>query len=215
MDKKWHEILEDIEIVEENGEKEVWSKEQLLYFEQETGVLLPEQYKVFCELFGTGYFGDDCDYVRIECPHPNSFEIFIISIKKEIEWFPGSAINGDIKNDKLLQELFDNAFVFGDTPCSNIFFWDLRTYNSLDDSYDIYLANSDCFEGVYWVGRDFYEFIHDFCLGTQSWEILPKFKEIFPKSEVKSSYPILNVFTRYSHPDISKEQAEIYRKLYL
>ncbi|MEM8779341.1 MAG: hypothetical protein AAGF26_10820, partial [Cyanobacteria bacterium P01_G01_bin.49] len=76
-----------------------------------------------------------------------------------------------------LIDLLDSAFVFGREPSANSIFWDLRSYNNKDKSYDIYWANSDCFSGeIYKLGRDFYEFITEFCLGTKSFEILPKEK---------------------------------------
>ena len=54
-------------------------------------------------------------------------------------------------------------------------FWDLRSYNNSDKSCDIYWANSDCFNGdIYKIGRDFYRFITELCLGEQSYEILPE-----------------------------------------
>jgi len=51
----------------------------------------------------------------------------------------------------------------------------LRSYKKPDDSYDIYWLHYDDFDGeVYQVGRDFFDFIHDFCLGRKSYSFLPE-----------------------------------------
>lgn len=37
------------------------------------------------------------------------------------------------------------------------------------------MAETDCFEGdVYKIGRDFYEFVQNFCLGRKAYEVLPE-----------------------------------------
>jgi hypothetical protein len=103
----------------------------------------------------------------------------------------------------LLISLLDCSFVFGSEPSANSIFWDLRSYNKLDKSYDIYWANSDCFSGdIYKIGRDFYEFITEFCLGEQSYEILPE-KEWSSKKALQKTFTRVRPNRYYPHDTTS------------
>ena len=69
MLKRWQTLFAGLEIVEQNPE--VFSEEELSRFEGENKVFLPTEYKEFCQIFGTGSFGNS---IRIFCPnraHPN------------------------------------------------------------------------------------------------------------------------------------------------
>ncbi|MCT7949719.1 hypothetical protein NG798_07960 [Ancylothrix sp. C2] len=40
------------------------------------------------------------------------------------------------------------------------------------------MARTDCFGGdVYKIGRNFYEFVQNFCLGRKAYEVLPEFMQ--------------------------------------
>ena len=66
-----------------------------------------------------------------------------------------------------------NAFIFGSNPNGHEILWDLGSYQESDQSCDIYLVPSDELEQTTLVGRDFYEFVSDFCLGSKAEEVLP------------------------------------------
>ena len=153
-------------------------KIEIYAFEKKNKIKLPKYYKEFCQLFGTGRFGN---YVRIYCPSIDLSQIYLEAIKLDINSIKDNINSysyhknhekGDIKFD-LIEELINSSFVFGDNVNSDVFFWDLRTFKISDQSHDIYIANSDCCDDdVYKIGRDFYEFVDDFCLGMKCFTIL-------------------------------------------
>ena len=66
MVDKWQTLLKQLEILESSEGVEIWSQQKLQAFEAETGILLPIGYQEFCQVLGTGMFGN---YIRIYCPH--------------------------------------------------------------------------------------------------------------------------------------------------
>lgn len=171
MKERWQSLLDQLEIIEIPNCSEFWSQDELDAFEKETGIIFPVGYKEFCQVFGTGYFGE---FITIYCPHLKFSNACLGAIKDEIINFPDPEHEKMMDRESLL-DLLDSAFIFGSEPSAISIFWDLRSYNKLDKSYDIYWVNSDCFSGkIYKLGRDFYEFVCDFCLGTKSYEILPE-----------------------------------------
>ena len=171
MLKQWQTLFAGLEIVEQNPE--VFSEEELARFEVENKVLLPTGYKEFCQIFGTGSFGD---FIRIFCPNQSLVEyseLSLESISENIELFP----SGRLDRDSSLQSLLKNSFVFGDDFGANIAAWDLGTYSNLDESYDIYWIDIDASdEDLYRVGRNFFEFVTNFCLGQGAYDFLPEEK---------------------------------------
>lgn len=179
MIENWQALLAQLEVIDSSFGSEIWSEEDFQAFEIKTGIILPTEYKEFCQVFGTGCFGD---FVSIFCPNIQLSNICLEAIKDEITEFPHQDLEKMLDRKSLIQ-LLDSAFVFGTEPRANSIFWDLRTYSELDKSYDIYWANSDCFDGeIYQVGRNFSEFVRDFCLGTKSYEILPERKHPLPEA---------------------------------
>ncbi|HEY9852824.1 MAG TPA: SMI1/KNR4 family protein [Leptolyngbyaceae cyanobacterium] len=186
MLENWQALLAQLKVFESDESQEIWQPEQLKLFELETGIILPEQYKEFCQVFGTGMFGD---YMRIYCPNIYMSNLFINSVKDDVNNFPDPS-HGKIMDVESLKKLLEFAFMFGDNPSSDIVFWDLSSYSKSDDSYDIYIANSDCFAGdIHKIGRNFYEFIRDFCLGTRSYELLPESMRPAPQELTLTFYP--------------------------
>jgi hypothetical protein len=56
--------------------------------------------------------------------------------------------------------------MFGMGEYETLLLWDLRTYDELDDSYDIYILKDGNIDvPTCNLGRDFYLFIRDFCMG--------------------------------------------------
>lgn len=184
MIQQWQSLLNQLEIVETPYGSELWSLEELNQFESENNIVFPLGYKEFCQIFGTGCFGD---FISIFCPNIYFSTICLEAIKNDITEFPDSEHERMMSKESLLA-LLDSSFVFGREPSANSIFWDLRTYNKSDNSYDIYWANSDCFSGdIYKIGRDFYKFVTEFCLGEESYKILPE-KEWTPKETLAKTF---------------------------
>lgn len=181
--ERWQSLLNQLTIIQSPYGSEFWSLEKLNKFEDETGIILPVGYKEYCQIFGSGGFGD---FVGIYCPRIDFSKALLSSIKDEIVNFP------DPQHEKMmsrqsLSALLDSGFVFAGESSGISIFWDLSSYDKLDKSYDIYWINGDFFDGkLYKIGRDFYEFVTNFCLGNKSFEILPKedwrSKEAFQKT---------------------------------
>jgi hypothetical protein len=170
MTAKWQDLFATIEIIENIGDEiEIPSECEIETFETQLGIVLPSDYKSFCNFFGTGGFTSD---LRIYCPpYLELSNIALTAIKNEINMFPhGQSRFMDVDD---IKKLLDSALLFGDTSCADIFFWDLKTYNALDCSYDIYWADGDVFDGyIQKIGRDFFEFVRDFCIGDKFSEII-------------------------------------------
>ena len=71
------------------------------------------------------------------------------------------------------ENLLASAFILGGSSRAEYIIWDLRTYQSEDDSYDIFLLRIDE-PSMHLIGRDFFQFIRDFCLGTEALRRLPE-----------------------------------------
>ncbi len=175
MIRKWQLLFDQLEVIEDLSTKKALDLASLFTFEDENKIILPLEYKNFCQVFGCGIFGG---FVRIKCPTPNlvsHWQAIRETLKQDLRQFP--AKKSKLKEDEKIVDFLDNAFVFGDDIGDNLLVWDLRTYRKLDQSYDIYWMNANFVNddtGIYRIGRDFFEFIRDFCLGTQSYEVLPE-----------------------------------------
>lgn len=185
--EKWQSLFSRLEIIDED--EEILTEESLQEFENDKDIVLPLEYKNFCRVFGTGLFGD---FVFVASPSHefyNFAEVALEGIRSELKLFPSH----DLSRDQELEELLDSAFVFGgDSVWGNLGFWDLRTYSESDQSYDIYWIGTDLLdEDAYLVGRNFFDFVQDFCLGTEAYKVLPDLKQ--PESQV-----IHSTFTRSS-----------------
>jgi len=53
------------------------------------------------------------------------------------------------------------------------YLWDLGSYDESDQSCDIYLVPTDDLDRTTKLGRDFFEFVNDFCLGSRARKVLP------------------------------------------
>jgi hypothetical protein len=185
MIEKWLDLLSSMEIIENlDYGIEIPSTRELEKFEAQVGMVLPSDFKNFCSFFGTGGFSSD---LRIYCPPDLGFsEIALTAIKNEINMFPhGQSRFMDVDD---IRDLLDSALLFGDSSCADIFFGDLRTYNELDRSYDIYWADGDVFNGnIRQLGRNFFEFVRDFGVGTKLYEIIP-LKIQLPSEQISPTF---------------------------
>lgn len=168
----WNKLLSCLEIVNDENGIEIMQYEEIKNFENIRDIVLPESYKDFCQTFGTGVIGD---FVTIYCPSD-------VLVKKQ-EIIDGmidqirrySSLN-PTQNQAYIN-LLSSAFMFGENAAGGkLLLWDLRTYSEVDKSYNIYWADWETPEvdEAILVGRNFFGFVQDFCLGTTSFEVLPE-----------------------------------------
>ena len=171
MIEKWQNLLAQLEILENKGWG-IWSEERLLAFEAKTGITLPADYKDFFQVFGKGMFGNYC---RISLPNNSRTEMLLTEIDELYDSVASPTM------DKIsLENLVTNSLIFGNTVHSHLIFWDLRTYSERDRSYDIYFGDI-IYADIHQVGRNFFEFVRDFCLGMKSYEVLPEWMRPYPE----------------------------------
>ncbi len=171
MIAEWQKLLKQVEV---RGDIfELTSDEDLLEFEARTGIVLPSNYKEFCQVFGSGEFGNDLLNIHV-ISHDNLLSM--------VEWTSQLKDNLDMEvylDDLTMAKLevirhhLKSALIFGGNGKSQFCFWDLTTYKKLDDSCDIYLASWGSYDCCR-VGRDFFTFVKDFCLGMKPYDYLPE-----------------------------------------
>jgi hypothetical protein len=171
MIQQWQALFAELDTTNEG--QEILSTEELQEFEMQNRIILPTEYREYCQVFGTGLFGHG---IRIYCPTPALLEYSkasLESIKEELKMFPSD----NRERDNRLKALMGSGFVFADDFGANIALWDLRSYSERDDNYDIYLVDIDgSDEELYQVGRSFFEFVCGYCLGRAPYSFLPEDK---------------------------------------
>lgn len=176
MIKKWQNLYKQLEIF--NLEKKSNLEIDIIKFEAQTKIKLPPEYKNFLLVFGTGRFGN---YIGLTIPNIEESKEFMGYYLEKLDYESQFWPEDESSKIKKLRDIFNSALLFGNTPFKQDLVWDLRTYNKTDKSYDIYLVMFDC-PSAFKVGRNFYEFVCDFCLGLKSHEILPEDSRPEPSS---------------------------------
>jgi hypothetical protein len=176
--QKWLDLLEDITLENKYSERVLISQLELSNFESETGIILPSEYKNYCQVFGSGRFGDP---IRIHYLRPSSVglskRLIDLVVKPQIKEYPSK----DKLIDRKLLHWLDYILIFASDDRGNIAAWDLKSFNQTDNSYDIYWIQIEYFDDeIYKIGSDFYDFINDFCLGKKSFDFLPEDMRIEP-----------------------------------
>jgi hypothetical protein len=92
-------------------------------------------------------------------------------------------------------KLLQSALIFASFNSDRVMFWDLRTYDKVDDSYAIYWY--DIYEPNFYqpilIGRSFTDFLIDFCYGQAACKLIPDFCLEGEPIEVEYVfYPFLN-----------------------
>jgi hypothetical protein len=164
----WRNLHSQLEIVSQQGTQNS-SGDDPLCFEKPTEVVLPYGFEEFCQVFGSGAFGD---FIDIYCKIPERPQAAIEYQKQSLARMRSSSFYSSISFDSH-ENLLNAAFCFGGTSRSETLLWDLRTYDATDKSYDIYFVRLDN-PYAYLVGRDFIRFVRDFCLGKAAYEVLPE-----------------------------------------
>lgn len=174
--EKWQKLIERLEITTDEGGAEVLDAESLESFENKYNIKLPNDYKEFCQILGTGVLAEQ---VRICClteQYVSNERWFlndaISKLQKHLENDPSKDPNRDLTFINLLKF----ALPFGDLCDGDLLLvWDLRTYSRSDDSYDIFCVDCvtpECDDPVF-LGRIFFDFVQDFCYTARPSEIFP------------------------------------------
>ncbi len=172
--QKLQTFLARIEVVE-TEQRERMSLAELQQAESKLGYRLPADYKYFCQEIGTGrasgFFDLHCmtdnniqDNVEVTADMIDRIERGLIDRAGDKD--PFWSDRQDAEYIKLLQ----SALIFASFNSDRVMFWDLRTYDTVDDSYDIYwydIYAPDCEKPIL-IGRDFTEFLIKFCYGQAS-----------------------------------------------
>jgi SMI1-KNR4 cell-wall len=168
-------FLARIEVVE-TEQRERMSLAELQLAETKLGCKLPADYQYFCQEIGTGRASLFCDlYCMNDINIQDSVEVtaaMIDRIKSRVSE-PPLPDRQDAEYIKLLQ----SALIFASFNSDRVMFWDLRTYDTVDDSYDIYWY--DIYEPNFYqpilIGHSFTDFLIDFCYGQAACLSIPDF----------------------------------------
>ncbi|MGG6263753.1 SMI1/KNR4 family protein [Leptolyngbya sp. AN03gr2] len=160
--ERWKSLLEQVEVKLNTlafnlTTLTIVSAEDLAIFESLLNIMLPLGYKEFCQTFGEGSFGQG--FICIDCPNVEHFKIQAKSNTEIIE-----ACKSSFREAPLTQALLNHAYLFG-LGSGTLLVFDLNTYESNDRSYDIYAIDEN--GDAHQIGRDFYNFVTNFCLGTE------------------------------------------------
>ena len=194
--QKWDILLEKLSINTEHSK--VASHKNIVSLAEKINVNLPEDYQYYCQILGSGclaefidiyYLDEDlilegkevAEYMIERINYGIQHRTSIDSVSLEAEEY------NENRDDESYILLLNSSLVFGNYNGEIVFFWDLRTYNSSDDSYDIYCYSQDVPDGEIPVkiGRDFTDFICDFCYGQLPCQLI---SEVFPESPREVSY---------------------------
>ena len=170
--QKWYELLQKIIINDKFSKQNIFSSSQLADFEAITDIMLPQEYKYFCQIFGSGRFGD---IVTIYTPSLSRFDRskqLIDIVKQQIKEYPSKE---KIKDEKLSNWL-DSTLLIGDDDRGNIAVYDLASFDNSKKTYDIYWIQIDDFnDEIFKISSDFFDFVNDFCLGNKQYDFLPEY----------------------------------------
>jgi hypothetical protein len=163
--------------------RKTMSEKDFIGIENRLGYSLPKDYKYFCETIGESLLDK---FIDLYCLDDGVVEQSNEEIQEMIE-----RINYGVecrrnnhepdpypdRNDTEYIELLNSALIFAEFNGDRVIFWDLRTYEFTDDSYDIYWYSFDCpdAETPIKIGRSFTDFICNFCYGQLACELIPDF----------------------------------------
>jgi SMI1-KNR4 cell-wall len=182
MENIWHPLITRIQFINTRyginpNRYIIPTQEVISEFEREHNIIFPTDYKEFCKVFGLGFIDN---WLKIYCPGTPLLVETQEYLSVNAEWI--RKVNnytnfGDA--DARMIDLLEHGFVFAEDLGSKIAFWDLRTYQSTDDSYDIYWAVWDCPDpetspsDLMYLGRSFFRFINEYCYGIRKNELYP------------------------------------------
>jgi hypothetical protein len=152
------------------------SEEDLQIFEAHIGFKLPKEYREYCQVFGTGMFYetivvyDVCSSGFIYPWNP-VYRMFC-----QLEDFKEALRVGYRRRNPEVLSMIDSWHIFGRRALSGtiFFIFDLSSYGELDQACDIYMV-ADSNLGVIKLGRSFYQFVCDYCIGSRLKEEFPDY----------------------------------------
>jgi SMI1-KNR4 cell-wall len=184
-------FLAQIDVVE-TGQRERMSLAELQMAEEKLGCKLPADYQYFCQEIGTGrasVFVDlFCmtdlniqDSVEVTADMIDRINRGLIDRAYQADYFQTRNIEPPTywsdRQDAEYIKLLQSALIFAGFNSDRVMFWDLRTYDTVDDSYDIYWY--DIYEPNFYqpilIGRSFTNFLINFCYGQVACLSIPDF----------------------------------------
>ncbi|MBV6626462.1 MAG: SMI1/KNR4 family protein [Rivularia sp. (in: Bacteria)] len=177
---KWQILISQLEIV--NGNSLPNTEQDIHNFESHTGILLPADYKKLCLLLGGGRFNEFIDIDNVNRLQQN-FE-FLKDVLKYHQPSFSEPYNQWIRYSSDLEErrkkfcpFINSALQFASGQNNYYIYWDLTSYSDEDKNYDIYVGTWDNYDLIK-IGRDFFTFVTDYCLGIKSFDFLSeRFKQ--------------------------------------
>lgn len=175
IENKWQLLISQLEIV--NGNSLPSTEEDILNFESHTGIILPADYKKLCLLLGGGRFNEFIDIDNI------NRLIYNIESQKDVlkyhqplldkpnSWFIDS--HDLLEGCQKFCPFINSSLKFASGQNNYHIYWDLTTYSDEDKNYDIYIGTWDNYDLIK-IGRDFFTFVIDYCLGIKSFDFLPE-----------------------------------------
>lgn len=174
MISDWQKLLERIEVQKDS--LTLATEAEILAFEKRTGIILPAGYKEYCQVFGEGQIGNAVIDIHIPyCYNQWQLECYTKLEKETLEFHDADTMYYDEKkrnNFRTIKKLLNSGLVFATICKSQSFFWDLNTYSDDDKSYDIYGMSYYGFVSCK-LGRDFFRFVCDYCLGMKKYDDIP------------------------------------------
>ena len=172
VSRKWIDLFETTTIY---GEPSLSSKDELIEFEAYSKIRLPQEFKSFCQLFGSGQFGSS--HVFIDCPRKDYIDYHEEKVERR------EIILIDIEESSENYNFLQHSYPVGTGVNDTHILFDLTSYQESDQSYDIYLFN-ELDKCKYHFGRSFFEFIVDVCLEKRV------FSDILLEQEYPSDDPM-------------------------
>ena len=169
--EKWNLLLSQVEVIRDELSPSLLTltEAELLQFESRSGLTLPQEYKEYCQVFGDGRFGGNMFFIEI--PEPENVEAQLTSNANILN--AGESYN---KWPIGITELLESAYLFGGGQSKFSFIFDLKSYDDKDKSCDIYGLSSESYlEFISRIGRSFFVFVRDFCIGKNGTSICPGF----------------------------------------
>jgi SMI1-KNR4 cell-wall len=166
-------LIERLEIINPDM-RETSSADQFLDIEKKINYKLPDDYKYFSQKLGSGFASQLG--VNITCLDKRNIND-ILEVPKDMIKTIEEHRKKLRKQDAKHIELLNSALVFGGFNGDRAVLWDLRSFNTKDDSYDIYWYSKqmpDADEPIF-IGRDFTNFLYNFCYGQLPCSLIPGF----------------------------------------
>jgi SMI1-KNR4 cell-wall len=162
---KWQELLNSVEFSPDFNLKPI-DREVIDNCEAELGIKFPEDYKDYCQVFGEVDYGKEIAITTADVDTVRNSRQQCQDILDSYE--EGDYSKSGWANVLVMRRVSESGFVFGSSPNAIDFGFDLSTYSEIDKSCDIYMIYYCDGDPIIWnIGRDFYSFIKDCCLGTK------------------------------------------------